>query len=452
MGSENGWEPARLAPDSPLLVWKIVPGTNPPVHLQVMRGFPEVFLIAWAADWNEFIEPLRDADSACYTPTNSVSTSNHLNATAEDLNWKNHPFRQRGSLNAAQMAVLKEMEDFYEGWMFWAGRWQNPIDEMHSQCGYDTWNDNDRGFDFIHRKIRSDGRSTFRRGSLPGENLPAAAPAFPPIAPAHDDEVAATVLYDAVPIIDMARARKLLPLVRAGLVAAECNTPRKIAMYLAQVGWESDGFNATEEYAKNGRYAPFIGRTWIMVTWQSNYAAFGRWCYDRHLVSDPDVFVKNPRKLADDEWAGLGPAWYITDARPNINAMADAGDLLGVTRAINGGTNGLEDPRPGVPGRRTRWNQAVALGDRLLELINHPDTEDTMPGLTDDEQRELLVNTRWLREQLEVSRPDWGPDADLGTDSQGRPNTLRTAVAKLLRLVDKKPAAGPSSTPPAATS
>lgn len=59
-------------------------------------------------------------------------------------------------------------------------------------------------------------------------------------------------------------------------------------------------------------------------------------------------------------------------------------------------------------------------------------------ALTPDEQTELLANTRWIREQMEVSRPDWGPDADLGKDSQGRPNTFRTAVAKLLRLAEKK--------------
>jgi hypothetical protein len=165
MASENGWEPARLDPGSDLLIWKNVPGTD--VTLQVMKGLPEVFLPAWAADWNAYLEPLRDADSASYTPTNSVATSNHLNGTACDLDWDNHPFQQRGSFNAAQMATIAEMEAFYEGWMFWAGRWDDPVDEMHSQMGYDTWNRNDDALNFIARKIRSDGFSTFRRGPLP---------------------------------------------------------------------------------------------------------------------------------------------------------------------------------------------------------------------------------------------------------------------------------------------
>ena len=48
---------------------------------------------AYAADYNAYIEPLRDDDSASYTPTNSVATSNHLNGTAMDLNWNSHAFR-----------------------------------------------------------------------------------------------------------------------------------------------------------------------------------------------------------------------------------------------------------------------------------------------------------------------------------------------------------------------
>ena len=77
--SEDGWQPPRLDPNSSLLAWDVVPGTDPPVHLQIMVGWPTTVLLAFAADLNEFVEHMRDADSACYTPTNSVDTSNHLN-------------------------------------------------------------------------------------------------------------------------------------------------------------------------------------------------------------------------------------------------------------------------------------------------------------------------------------------------------------------------------------
>jgi hypothetical protein len=160
MGSENGWEPARCGPDA--LEWITVPGTN--VHLQLLRGWPLSVMRAVAADVHAYIEPLRDADSAAWTPTNSVATSNHLNGTAMDLNWDNHPFHVRGTFNATQMGVLRELLDFYEDTIFWAGDWNDPIDEMHWQMGYHTFN-NPHTADFIARKIRPDGLSTFRRGS-----------------------------------------------------------------------------------------------------------------------------------------------------------------------------------------------------------------------------------------------------------------------------------------------
>lgn len=176
MASENGWEPGDIRPDDPRLVWRTVPGTNPPVNLQLQAGQPEAVMLAVAADFNAYIEPLRNEDSAAYTDGNSVFTSNHKNATAMDLNWDprngtrpGHPFQTRGTFNAAQMVVIGEMEDFYEGTIFWAGRWESPVDEMHWQMGYNTYGAENfaRVQDFINRKIRADGFSTFRRAGQP---------------------------------------------------------------------------------------------------------------------------------------------------------------------------------------------------------------------------------------------------------------------------------------------
>lgn len=161
--SENNWVPARVS-DQNLLEWKDIPGTDG-VSLQFLKGPVATVMTAAAADYNAFIERLRDADSCAYTPTNSVDTSNHLNGTAMDLNWNGHPFQVRGTFTAAQMGVIRELLAFYEDMIFWAGDWDDPIDEMHWQMGYSTYNNPKLG-DFIHRKIRADGFSTFRRGGL----------------------------------------------------------------------------------------------------------------------------------------------------------------------------------------------------------------------------------------------------------------------------------------------
>ena len=158
MASENGWEPAWVGQDA--LQWVAVPGTG--VNLQIRKGQPVQIMRAFAADFNAYIEPLRDSDSACYTPTNSVSTSNHLNGTAMDLCWDSHPFHVRGTFNSAQMATIRKLLDFYEGTIYWGGDWTDPIDEMHWQMGYDTYG-NPAVDDLIRRKVRADGFSTFRR-------------------------------------------------------------------------------------------------------------------------------------------------------------------------------------------------------------------------------------------------------------------------------------------------
>lgn len=405
--SENGWRPATLPADSDLLVWKTVPGTSPPVNIQVMRGLPEVFLPAWAADWNTYVEPLRDADSASYTPTNSVATSNHLNGTAEDLDWDNHPFEVVGTVTDAQRATITDMLDFYEGWMFWAGNWDDPVDEMHSQLGYNTWNRNTAALDFIARKIRSDGLSTYRRGALTAADPPNAggdpvaptpdAPATP-VAQGQQDSTdnPAQVLYDAVPVIDMARAAELVEPIMAGLAAAQCTNPNRIAMFLAQTGEESDGYNTTEEYADGSEYegradlgntqpgdgVRYAGRDFIQVTGRSNYTRLSAWAYSRGQVPTPTFFVDNPDALATDRYAFLGCVWYWTQAR-NMNAIADTDDIVAVTKAVNGGTNGLED-------RKAFYARAVAAGDNLWDPTDTSDEWDTlMADQTKDQSRSI---------------------------------------------------------------
>jgi predicted chitinase len=190
---------------------------------------------------------------------------------------------------------------------------------------------------------------------LPG---PLEMPALPPVSNL------VTVLAKAIGL-DVQRSQEILPAVRDGLTQSQCTTVNRIAMWLAQVGHESDGFRTTEEYESGDESQErwlYKGRTWIQITGRSNYAGFSQWCFDRQLVSSPTYFVENPRELADLKWAGLGPAWYWTVARPDINTLSDAGDLETVTQRINGGYNGQDD-------RRNRYNCADQMGDQFLALV-----------------------------------------------------------------------------------
>ena len=358
--SENDWPIVDTASCN----WVRIPLTNN-VTLQIQIGYPTAILRAFAADFSEHVEPLRDRDSACWTRENKVGTSNHLGGTGMDLNWDGpdeRTFRYGIPGEVAypngKLARVKELLEFYEGTVYCGGFW-SIRDWMHFQLGYGTYDrqldrPTQKTIDFVARKIRADGLSTFKRGNEPMPNDPA------------------QTLVDAVPNLDLQRATRLLPAIRDGLTYSGCNSAPRIAMWLAQIGHESGSFVYTEEIQKNGRYAPYIGRTWIQITWDYNYRACGNWCVKQGLIEDSLQFLNDPESLADIRWAGLGVAWYWTDARPMINSMCDSRDIEGVTRAINGGLNGFSD-------RQQRHQRAKAIGDRLLVLLGEGDDMASVP-------------------------------------------------------------------------
>jgi predicted chitinase len=391
--SENGW---RMV-DQSSCTWIKVPGTNGSINLQIQSGQPAQILGAWAADWNAFVEPLRDRDSACWTPTNSVYSSNHLSGTACDLNWDSHPFRiEDAGLSDNQVATIREMLDFYEQTVFWGNDWNDPKDAMHVQMGYNTYGSEnvDRVQGFINRKIRSDGFSTFRRGPLAAEHM-------------DDAEDPTDIISDAMGgQLSWDRYKELTPAILQALQESECNNEKRIAMWMAQIGHESGGLQWMEEIAdgseyegrtdlgntQNGDGVRFKGRGPIQVTGRFNYGALSEWAFGKNLVPEPDFFVNNPEKLSDDQYGFLGAVWYWTVARPQINALCDVEDVNGVTLAINGGLNGIQD-------RVGRWNNAKSMSSRLWSLVDKtseqpqptpPGPEDNfMSALSAEEQRAL---------------------------------------------------------------
>lgn len=170
---------------------------------------------------------------------------------------------------------------------------------------------------------------------------------------------------------------KWASVVIAAMKAFGTDTPLRQAHFLAQAGHESAGFKTLVEnlnYSAEGlratwptRFTPeraaamarkpelianhvygnrlgntkqgdgwrFRGRGIFQLTGRENYARAGK------ALDMP--FEAEPERLESPEAAAMTAAWFWKDR--GLNALADADDLLAVTRRINGGLHGLEDRR-----------------------------------------------------------------------------------------------------------
>jgi putative chitinase len=130
------------------------------------------------------------------------------------------------------------------------------------------------------------------------------------------------------------------------------NTPLRLAHFLAQIDHESGGFKHLTELGNRAYFNKyegrkdlgntevgdgfrFRGRGYIQVTGRYNYL---------QLSKDTGIdFVNNPDLLATEVNAIVSACWFWSKRK--LNALADKDDLLGITRRVNGGLNGLEDRR-----------------------------------------------------------------------------------------------------------
>lgn len=123
----------------------------------------------------------------------------------------------------------------------------------------------------------------------------------------------------------------------------------RLAHFMGQCAHESGGFRYMEEIASGAAYEGrkdlgntqpgdgrrYKGRGPIQLTGRANYRRFGR-IIGIDLEAHPEI-VGLPS-------VGLLCGCVYWDDR-NLNALADADNLDRITRAINGGVNGLADRR-----------------------------------------------------------------------------------------------------------
>ena len=133
----------------------------------------------------------------------------------------------------------------------------------------------------------------------------------------------------------------------AAMAEYHIDTPARQAMFLAQLAHESGELRYVRELASGEAYEGrkdlgntedgdgirYKGRGLIQITGKSNYAICS-------LALGVDV-VNHPELLETPELACRSAAWFWWNN--GLNELADKDDFLGVTKRINGGTNGFSD-------------------------------------------------------------------------------------------------------------
>jgi putative chitinase len=150
-----------------------------------------------------------------------------------------------------------------------------------------------------------------------------------------------------MPKLPEAQATQYLPHLNGAMIEADITTPQRQAAFLAQLAHESGELRFMEELATGDAYEGrkdlgntekgdgrrYKGRGPIQLTGRKNYRAAGSALGLR--------LEENPESAALPEVGFRVAAWYW-DSR-KLNTLADKNDFIGITRAINGGLNGLED-------------------------------------------------------------------------------------------------------------
>ena len=155
----------------------------------------------------------------------------------------------------------------------------------------------------------------------------------------------------AATLFTLSNASRWCASITAAMAEYSIDTPTRQAAFLAQISHESARLVYSREIwgptpaqaryegrADLGNTQPgdgkrYLGRGLIQITGRDNYAKCGA-----ALGID---LIKTPELLEQAIPAARSAGWYWSTH--GCNALADAGDFVGVTRKINGGTNGLAD-------------------------------------------------------------------------------------------------------------
>ncbi len=190
-------------------------------------------------------------------------------------------------------------------------------------------------------------------------------------------EIKIADLQQLVPSAPSATLAAVIEPLRLTCTEFSINTPRRIAAFLSQLAHESGELRWMNEIwgptEAQRRYEPpsklatalgntepgdgkrYRGRGPIQLTGRSNYRIAGK-ALALPLEDNPDT-VATPA-------IGIRVAGWFWDSK-NLNDLADQNNYLGITRRINGGTNGLAD-------RVKYWERAKAIWKDEVIIATQP--------------------------------------------------------------------------------
>jgi putative chitinase len=154
-------------------------------------------------------------------------------------------------------------------------------------------------------------------------------------------------LRTAMPYAKLDRITSFIQPLNDTMTEFDISTPARQAAFLAQVTHESGSLQYTREIASGDAYEGRVdlgntqpgdgpryrGRGLIQITGRANMAACGR-AIDLDLLNHPDL-------LEMPEPACRSAGWFWQSK--GLNRLADEEKFGSITKAINGGYNGLDD-------------------------------------------------------------------------------------------------------------
>lgn len=189
----------------------------------------------------------------------------------------------------------------------------------------------------------------------------------------------ADFLHEVTPTFSGANRQKQHDIIEAvgdvlqfTLDSYQINTMLRIAHFMGQIVHESAGMRTTEEFASGAAYEGrldlgntqpgdgrrYKGRGLLQLTGRSNYRRIGG-IIGQDLEGNPEIAADPAISLviACEYWKNWGSN--------GINPLCDRDDLIAVTKAVNGGRNGLEDRRKYLGKAKTALQRIIALDPSL---------------------------------------------------------------------------------------